>query len=428
MTDVGPQLVSAHYVCSQKLLRRVGHIYFNRKFANAFLSAAVQSNASFSKIASIFAARSTTAGGELASMIPTRSRGFWHNVLEDIVESPVFCAAIARYLQECGQRTEYAYLSIDATVQCLLKVVGMATYRHSAVARASMPVPEDEAVYKMMTVRGRTGALVAVQGIKSEAASNVAQVLEARITADQRDQTVHVASDSPSSELFRVLRTVLPRLETLSLDATHICMAYQHCHSQQKTNGCKWLRLIMAKFAAVDPNCPRETWGPPYTGNGEFRFTTEEAAVRRRMVEDTMTREEGVHILSRISPTTPWYTVVQFLEAISALCAVYPEELSRTNTQGTSLRKLLHNLCVPQKIQWLLNDSRFRHAQSCVKLQLLPSGTTSNESLHHEINVWFRETVVALARLHSNQHGTANKTFCMFPVSRIYVILRSGCI
>ena len=171
-------------------------------------------------------------------MIPTRSRGFWHNVLEGIVESPVFCAAIARYLQECGQHTEYAYLSIDATVQCLLKVVGMATYRQSAVARASMPVPEDEAVYKMMTVRGRTGALVAVQGIKSEAASNVAQVLEARITADQRDQTVHVASDSPSSERFRVLRTVLPRLETLSLDATHICMAYQHCHSQQKTNGC----------------------------------------------------------------------------------------------------------------------------------------------------------------------------------------------
>ena len=69
-------------------------------------------------------------------------------------------------------------------MQCLLKVVGMATYRHSAAARASVPVPEDEPVYKMMKVRGRAGAPVDIQGTKSEADSNVAQVVEARILAE----------------------------------------------------------------------------------------------------------------------------------------------------------------------------------------------------------------------------------------------------
>lgn len=34
------------------------------------------------------------------------------------------------------------------------------------------------------------------------------------------------------------------------------------------------------------------------------------------------------------------------------------------------------------------------------RLVLLPSGTTSNESLHHELNHWFRETVTRLQTIY----------------------------
>ena len=89
----------------------------------------------------MFLARCAEAGGELCGLTPARNRGFWVNVLEDE-------AAVQKHLNECGDRGEYKVLSIDATVQCLLKVVGMATYRHSAASRSTFPVPEDEAVYK----------------------------------------------------------------------------------------------------------------------------------------------------------------------------------------------------------------------------------------------------------------------------------------
>ena len=107
MTGAGPKLLSVLRVQRRNDLRRVGNFYYERSFANAFVVAAAQSNASFSKIASIFASRCTQAGGELASMIPTRNRGFWHDVLEDIVDSPVLRRCVAQSLQQCFQRKEY---------------------------------------------------------------------------------------------------------------------------------------------------------------------------------------------------------------------------------------------------------------------------------------------------------------------------------
>ena len=81
------------------------------------------------------------------------------------------------------------------------------------------------------------------------------------------------------------------------------------------------------------------------------------------MVADSLARDRGFNILQRLKADEPWYTVVQCLEAVAAVCAVFPEDMSRTNGQGTPLRKLLQNLCQPAKVQWLLNDTRFRHEQ-----------------------------------------------------------------
>jgi len=39
-----------------------------------------------------------------------------------------------------------------------------------------------------------------------------------------------------------------------------------------------------------------------------------------------------------------------------------------------------------------MNMQRARHCMPASTIMFLPSGTTSNEALHHEVNVWFRET------------------------------------
>ncbi len=42
------------------------------------------------------------------------------------------------------------------------------------------------------------------------------------------------------------------------------------------------------------------------------------------------------------------------------------------------------------RIEWYFNNTRLRYAVAPCKHSLLPSGTSSNEALHAEINRWFR--------------------------------------
>ena len=75
------------------------------------------------------------------------------------------------------------------------------------------------------------------------------------------------------------------------------------------------------------------------------------------------------------------------------VCALHSEEVERKVT-GTSksVRQVLWSACSPQRSGWLFNNQRVRHALSPLQRALLPSGTTSNEALHSEINSWTRST------------------------------------
>ena len=96
--------------------------------------------------------------------------------------------------------------------------------------------------------------------------------------------------------------------------------------------------------------------------------------------------------MNRMEPDSPWLTGIQYMEAIGAVCSLYPQEVEKKSVTGRPLRQMLLTAASPVKFQWLLNDTRYRHACSRRQLKLLPSGTTSNESLHHELNYRFRET------------------------------------
>ena len=77
--------------------------------------------------------------------------------------------------------------------------------------------------------------------------------------------------------------------------------------------------------------------------------------------------------------------------------SLFVDEVKKVTFSGASLHRLIINVASSVKIQWLFNDTRHRHSVHPRQLTLLPSGTTSNENLHHELNHWFRETA---ARLH----------------------------
>ena len=75
---------------------------------------------------------------------------------------------------------------------------------------------------------------------------------------------------------------------------------------------------------------------------------------------------------------------------MAACATVYRFEVDRkTHLAGKKLYSVLWSATDPERIQWYFNGIRARHTINKRYRSLLASGTSSVESLNHEINSWF---------------------------------------
>ena len=172
----------------------------------------------------------------------------------------------------------------------------------------------------------------------------------------------------------------------------HIVMVYDQNMNNRRSTGGKWLAVIMKKFRRRHPTRTQASWGAFYTGARPGPDAQDVRCMRERLQNPDMPEDAAMRVLDALDPDVPWLTEVDFLEALLAHVSFFHEELQKVSYSGISLHRLIVNIGSSSKFQWLLNDTRYRHAVDARELALLPSGTTSNESLHHEINAWFRET------------------------------------
>ena len=338
----------------------------------------------------------TRHGGQLSSLLPRATNGFWANVLEDLVQSPPFYEYQASLLNQCAEHEEFRYLSVDATFKINLKIIGQANFHSSQSARENAAIPESSAAYRTLTCRGRTGAAVLLEVVRSEKASVVAETFANSLPQAHREQVLHVASDAPSAEMVRVLKETLPNLRSVALDAMHIVMIYQQNMNNKKTEGSRWLAVLMDKFRKRDTVRSAASWGPFYCGEPLPSSSADVKAMRQRLEWPDMSSAQAYQVLEVIDADQPWLTEIEFLEAILAHLSIFWEEVQKVSYSGVTLHRLILNVASQSKVQWLLNDTRYRHSVERQSLVLLPSGTTSNESLHHELNHWFRETASCL--------------------------------
>ena len=176
----------------------------------------------------------------------------------------------------------------------------------------------------------------------------------------------------------------------------HIVMIYDQNTNNKRTTGSKWLSVIMNKFRKVQPTRTAASWGAFFDGSQAPTATPDVRAMRLRLDDPDMSEEASRRFLENINPDEPWLTEVDFLEALVAHASFFWNDLQKTTYSGVTLHRLIANVASAVKFQYLLNDTRYRHSVDRRELTLLPSGTTSNESLHHELNTWFRETAACL--------------------------------
>ena len=206
-------------------------------------------------------------------------------------------------------------------------------------------------------------------------------------------QVAFVAVDNPSCKYYDMLKTICPGLQGMSLDTIHLAMTCEYATARRKSKATRALRRILSKFAAVDCGAAAESFGRMYTGRACKDLTAEEERYRRHIEDLTMRDEEAARVLRDMNYEEPFYTRVEWIQAVAALANSFRDDMRRM-CPGPNRRvwQLLHTATAPERTEWYMNNIRIRHSLSARKLSLLPVGTTSNESLHAEINRWFKET------------------------------------
>ena len=326
-------------------------------------------------------------GCSLVNLLPSHTARWWP-LVEDVFFSAQCLALRSSMLSDCVWRGEYKSISIDGAFRICLSVLGQKPFNAGKAEREDAPLHGSASVNRVITVRGRTGAVVAIFGAPGEAAEDLQQGLEKHVSSEALHQVLYVATDAPSYKLFSTLKTIMPNLVALTLDPVHLAMHYESASGRKKTAGSAALRRCMAKFNASQAS----NAGGMFFTKDPSPLSSAEKTLQDQILDGSMTEAKARGVFKKSEDMLAWASRKDFIEHVAAISSRFRSEVERKSEDGKPLYKLLWNATQPDRWGYLFNNLMVRARFSPTENVLLPTGTTSNESLHAELNGWFRQT------------------------------------
>jgi hypothetical protein len=229
----------------------------------------------------------SSTGCPLSSLLPT-NQSKWADIIEDIIESPPVLAMKAKWRVQALEDEEWLVISLDATVKCCMSTLGQGNYRDPKHVRAEQDVPEEEAIYRVLTVKGKRGGVLFLDPIISESADQVVGAIKNYATADELAMIKHVSTDAPCPFFEKACFESFSSCESISLDPTHIVMKYESCQWEKSTYGSRCLRSIISRFNIFNSDISATQLGPSYTSNTPVRASEHEKELRKLIYDGSM--------------------------------------------------------------------------------------------------------------------------------------------
>ena len=309
--------------------------------------------------------------------------------MEDIFRSDAVLGLKQKIVQTLEEEREFEALSIDGTLKLCMTVQGQAPYRATKEVRNSACFGDDRALRRILTIRGRTSAVLAMEPVAGEDAPRVCEVFRSCFSVKALTQIKYVSTDTPSAKLFAELKKVCPNLLCLSLDPVHLAIVYEYGQWNKRTPGPKILRQVLNRINQIDNSLGSMPWGPFFRGHSPPSLTREEERMRNSILNQSLSVARSRVIIENLDANAPLVCRITFIEVLAAISKLYSKEVSRKVT-GTSkeVKQVLWSACAPDRLEWLFNGARVRHCLDARARALLPSGTSSNEALHSQVNAW----------------------------------------
>ncbi|CAE7477588.1 unnamed protein product [Symbiodinium microadriaticum] len=262
----------------------------------------------------------------MLSLLPGAVR-YWLPILEAIAYSPAMHSKMHFMYCMLENNDEWHYISIDATLKICMKLAGQASYRASKVERNAAPFGDEVAWRKILTVRGRSGAVLLMTPLKSEKSEDVIAAMRDNFTERQLAMVRFISSDMPSPKFLEDAKAICYGLG--------LAIVYEYANWSKKTSGSKKLRKLLSKANAVGKQYSPDSWGTPYTGELSNPLTPSEDDIRQSILDMSMPEGEAKAFFEGLDCTSPFAERIDFIRGISALCVLHPYEVKKKVTGPT---------------------------------------------------------------------------------------------
>lgn len=342
----GPHYRALEAIADDPAYRRARNLYYNMDFANALRADILMHGTKVKGLLPHMQRRCAERGNHLASLLPTDVRDWWP-IVEDVFCSPAVLQFEKRLLQQLILQDELEYLSVDATMKVTMPIMGQRPPRMPERGARIVVFAGADAIRRVVTVRGRTGAVLGIWPASGENAAALASLFRSNFTKEMLSKVLYIAHDDPGALLYRSLLEIMPNLRMLCLDTVHLPMVYEYGFWRSRTAGSSLLRRIMTKFTLRSLDLPAGGCGPPYHGGSDCRATFEEEVLSRHIRQRTLPLARARAVLQNLDYQKAFSSRVEFAETLAALAAVHSDEMGKmvpgpNRTVGDILASAVH--------------------------------------------------------------------------------------
>ena len=127
--------------------------------------------------------------------------------------------------------------------------------------------------------------------------------------------------------------------------------------------GSKQLRRILKKCISIDADLGQDQWGGFYDGTNARPLSEREIQYREMILDASMDLNEANNLLEGLDTNVPFAERLEFIKCLAALCRRHPAEVTRKIAGANKqISKILWSACAPDRLEWLMNNLRVRHA------------------------------------------------------------------
>ena len=363
LTHTGPQYWAKEL--TSKCYRHSTELYYTSRFADLFFSLLLTNECRIQKCVDklyFMFNYSTTA----VCLFPS-NREVWNSIAHDILNQDIVNDKMVELQLKAAAAGEFTVVSHDETFKSLFNLIG----------QTKMSQNQGE-LHALHTFRGFTGCTLGMSAQRSVSQECFMNAVRDTFDIELASKVRFLFSDAPD-RIVKAAEKVFDSLLAVGEDPLHLVFRLEHCWGGKRLLPSQRVLELHRKFRE-----PCHSSAPFYKHG---TLTLDSARWPSFPILESRTPTQWLDFCALPFNEDDGYESYVF--ELATISTTYADWMGYKNSKGVTALKILQNAATRVHYEYLQNSSRLVAllGENAIRLGV---GTTRNEQLHREFNIWMR--------------------------------------